>query len=285
MAEQLKISGDKVTAVISTEGAELKSLVKDGVEYLWEGNAAVWKGQAPLLFPICGSLKDNTYVYDGETYTMGSHGFARSQVFDVEKSARDSATFLLRSNAESLRNYPFCYELRVTYTIIGDALEVTYSVKNTGDGQMYFSIGSHEGYACPEGIEAYSLVFEKKEDLICHALQGSLLAYDTYSMGENTEKLPLKYDDFSVDTLAFLQLKSRKVSLVHTTSARKIDVIFNGFDYLFVWTRPDAKYLCIEPWCGMPDFIDSDHDITKKRGIVQLAPGKTDVRVHTIVLS
>ncbi len=284
MAEQLKISNGIISAVLSTTGAELKSVIKDNREIIWEGNPDVWSGQAPLLFPICGGVKDDKYTFDGKEYTLEKHGYGRFKEFEVEAKGDNFITFLLRSDAESLEKFPFEYELRLTYTLVDNKIEVKYSVKNTGNSDMYFSIGAHEGYACPEGIEEYSLVFEKEENLTCNILDGNLLEYNTYSVGENTRELPLKYDFFAVDALTFLNLKSRQVSLVHRPTGRTISVEFDGFDYMFVWTKPNAKYICIEPWCGVPDFVDTDGDITKKKGIIKLPAQQTAERIHNIIL-
>ncbi len=285
MAEQLKISNGIITAVISTKGAELKSVVKDNCEILWEGNPDVWAGQAPLLFPLCGGLKDDKYIFEGKEYTLQKHGFARMSEFEIESAADTAATFILRSTEETKAQFPFDYELRVTYTLVENKIEVGYSVKNVGNGDMYFSIGGHEGYACRGGVEEYSLIFDEEESFTCNILDGNLLEYNTYSVGEGRE-LPLKYDFFTIDALTFLNLKSRGVNLVHRNTGKSIRVEFEGFDYLFVWTKPNAhaNYICIEPWCGIPDFVDSDFDITKKRGIVKLEANAEKVLTHSIIL-
>lgn len=283
MAEQLKITNGVITALISTKGAELKSVVKDGKEYLWDGNPDIWSGQAPLLFPICGGLKDDKYRFEGKEYTLKKHGFARLSEFEIERKEEASITFILRSKEEIKKQYPFDFELRVTYTLLDNKIDVAYAVKNVGSGDMYFSIGAHEGYACSGGIEEYSLVFDKEENLTCNILDGNLLEYNTYSVGEGRE-LPLKYDFFAIDALTFLNLKSRGVDLVHKTTGKSLRVEYDGFDYLFVWTKPNANYICIEPWCGIPDFVDSDFDITKKRGIVKLEANGEKVLTHSIIL-
>lgn len=284
MAEQIKISNGEITAVISTRGAELKSVVKNGREFIWEGDPNVWAGQAPLLFPICGGLKDDKYVLGGNEYTLEKHGFARFKEFSVESREENKATFLLREDGETLKKFPFRFELRVTYTLNGGTVEVDYSVKNCDEKEMFFSIGAHEGYACPEGIEEYSIIFEKEEELSCHPLNGNLLEHSTYDVGRNSRELPLKYSFFAIDALTFLNLKSRKATLRHNPTGRTVDVEFNGFDYMFVWTKPNGKYICIEPWCGIPDFVDSDFDITKKTGINSVKPGSVFERTHKISL-
>lgn len=284
MAEQIKISNEKITVYISTRGAEITQLTADGKDIIWEGDPKVWASHAPVLFPICGALKNDRYTYEGKEYTLEKHGYARFKEFTAESVSADRAVFLLCSDEESHKSYPFDYELRIIYTLKDNKVEVEYSVKNTGNHEMYFSIGAHEGYACPEGIEDYVIKFEKIEDLICNAVLKDGLSYEQYSVGENTRELPLKYKYFDNDTLVFLNLKSRSVFLKNKNNGQKIKVNFDGFDYLLIWTIPNAKYICIEPWCGLPDFTDCDGNIAHKTGIITLAAGETDVRRHSIEL-
>lgn len=284
MAEQVKISNGNISAVISTIGAELKSVKKDGQEILWEGDPTVWAGQAPLLFPICGGLKDDKFIFEGREYILEKHGYARHCEFEVEKSGTDSAVFLLRSDAESLEKFPFEYELRVAYALEGNTVKVSYEVKNTDSKIMYFSIGSHEGYACPEGIEEYSVIFECEEAMESNDLDGNLLKYDKVTVSEKGRELPLKYEYFAVDALVFTDLKSRKATLKNRKTGKSIEVVFKDADYLLIWTKPGAKYICIEPWSGIPDFVDSNYDITQKTGITALEAGKVYTFNHTINL-
>ncbi len=282
MAEQLVISNEYISVTISARGAEMQSINKGGKEILWDGNPEVWAAHAPVLFPICGGLKEDKFILDGKEYTVQKHGYARFEEFEVEYSDKEKAVFLLRSNEESLKNFPFEYELRIIYTLDGCKVNIEYNVKNLSKGDMYFSIGSHEGYACPEGIEEYSIVFDKCEDLDSSILDGNLLEYNTVNVGKNTCELPLRYEYFAVDALVFLSLKSRKLSLKNKATGETVGVEFDGADYLLLWTKPGAKYICIEPWSGIPDFVDSDFDITNKKGITKLGANDTYVKKHSI---
>ncbi len=284
MAEQIKISNGIITAIVNTKGAELNSIYKDGMEFLWSGNPDIWGEQAPLLFPVCGGLKDDKYIFEGKEYFLSKHGYAKASDFIIEKAEDNTVTFLLCSNEKHKKQFPFDYELRVIYTLIENAIEVGYSIKNVGHGDMYFSIGCHEGYACFNGIEEYSLVFDEEEDFTYNILDGNLLEHNTCSVGRGRE-LRLKYDFFIIDAHTFLNLKSRGVKLLHRPSGKSLRVEYEGFDYLAVWTKPDADYICIEPWCGIPDFVDSDFDITHKRGIVKLAANAEKLLTHRIILS
>ena len=282
----ITIKNENLTVDISTRGAEIQSAKCGGKEYFWHGDPAIWAGKAPVLFPICGGLKDDKYTLNGKEYTLGKHGFARMMEFSVESAEDDKAVFLLTATEETKVGFPFDFEFRISYQLDGKSIKVGYDVKNLSGEDMYFSVGGHEGYACPEGIEEYYLKFEKKEDITHNRLNGNLLTQDVTVLAEDTDELPLKNEYFAVDAITMLNLKSRKVSLCHKDTGKKITVEFAGFDYMFVWTKPDAnpKYICIEPWCGTPDFEGSSYDIAEKTGISKLSSGDTFNRVHTITI-
>ena len=101
-------------------------------------------------------------------------------------------------------------------------------------------------------------------------------------MGEEITQLPLKYDYFKKDALVFLDLKSREITLKNKARTRQIKVSYEGFDYTLIWTKIDANYVCIEPWCGLPDFEGSSYDITQKTGINKIDKDGEFKRVHTI---
>lgn len=252
----ITIKNDELTVEISTLGAELQSVKCRGEEFLWQGDPKVWSGRAPVLFPICGGLKDDKYTLNGKEYTLAKHGFGRKMEFIAETVDASKAVFLLTATEETKKGYPFDFELRISYTLEGKAIKVGYDVTNKSGEDMYFSIGGHEAYACPEGIEDYYLKFEKKERLTHNELHGVLLSEKYTVLGEDIDELPLKYEYFDIDALTFLNLKSRKVTLCHKTEGPKIQVDFDGLDYMFVWTKPGANagYICLEPWCGIPDF-------------------------------
>lgn len=283
MAKQLITLKNNVLKVeISTLGAEIQSARINDTEYIWDGNPDVWARRTPVLFPVCGGLKDDKYILNGKEYFLPKHGYAMNSEFEVENSSENSATFLLKSNEDTKKIFPFDYELRIVYTLADNAIDVRYLVTNKSDENMYFSIGGHEGYFCPEGIGEYVLRFDKKEKLTHNILNGNLLTDETVILGEDIDELPLSYDYFKIDPLTFLNLKSRAITLQKKDGGRSVRIDFEGFDYAFVWTKPDAKFICIEPWCGIPDFEGSSFDITQKAGIQKIEKGDTFDVVHTI---
>jgi galactose mutarotase-like enzyme len=43
---------------------------------------------------------------------------------------------------------------------------------------------------------------------------------------------------------------------------------------LGIWTRPGARFVCIEPWHGIADRQGFDGEIWDKPGILRFAPGE-----------
>ena len=278
----ITIKNDYLTAKINEVGAELKSLVCNDIQYIWQGDEKFWAGSAPLLFPICSGLKDDEYYLDGKKYTLQKHGYARFCKFEVENQVEDSVTFLLCSNEESLKQFPFRYELRVTYTLENKTLKVKYDVKNLSDDTMYFSIGAHEGYYCPEGIEEYDVILPEAETLDSTVLEGNVLGNNKVRIIENSDRIALKYDYFAVDALVFKDMKARSAVLKNRNNGKAVKVTFEGCDYFLLWTKPDAPYICLEPWCGISDNKDTDKNFKTKEGIRQIAAGGNFVNEHSI---
>lgn len=282
----IEIKTDALKIEISTLGAELQSIKGcGGTEFLWNGDPSVWSGRAPIMFPICGGLKDDKYIYGGKEYTLLKHGFLKNSIFEVETQEENRAVLLLKSSEETKKAYPFDFEFRAGFTADGNELKITYSVKNLSNGAMYFSAGAHEAYACPEGIENYTVKFEKSENLDAYILNGNLLTDKINRVGENTDTLPLKEDYFDVDALVFKTIKSRKASLIKNGSTKRIDICFGGFNHLLLWNKYKAKYICIEPWNGIPDIEGSDYELENKASISKLEAGFETSLCHTITFT
>ena len=259
-----------VTAEINETGAELRTLNKNGKNYMWQGIPEIWSGVAPLLFPICGGLRDDKFVYKNREYILNKHGYARFMRFETEQLDEGSVTFLHRSNSETLKCYPFEYELRVTYNLTQSGIRVTYAVDNETDGYMYFSIGSHEAYATPTGIEDYDIIFPEKETLSSVMLDGNVLQKNAIPIIKNSNVLPLYDKYFLIDALVFKDIRSREVTLRNRKTGAYVNVKFDGKPYFLIWHKHTAPYICLEPWAGISDCQDTDYDITKKEGIIKL---------------
>lgn len=280
----ITINNEYLKASFNEVGAELKSLVFAGDEYIWEGKAEVWSGSCPILFPICGGLKDDKYLLNGKEYTLAKHGFARFKTFEVENKTDTSVVFLHKSDDETKKQFPFDYELRVIYALENKTLKINYVVKNLTDKTMYFNIGSHEGYYTPEGIEDYDVLFPQKETLNSCVLYGNLLSNQQLPIIKEQAFLPLYDKYFTVDALVFKDLKSKSATLRNRKTGRTVKVDFPDDKYFLLWHKPNSPYICLEPWTGIPDTVDSSYDITEKEGIISLNAKSEYNHTHSITI-
>src|SRR5690554_6239527 len=143
--EKISISNDRVKASFTLLGAELSSIQYKGKEYIWQAKPAIWNRHAPVLFPIVGSLLDNTYYVDGKPYQLPQHGFARDSKFLLLKQTETSVHFMLESNLETLKIYPYPFKLHITYMLQDRKLQVIFQVENPSNDTMLFGIGAHPG--------------------------------------------------------------------------------------------------------------------------------------------
>lgn len=279
-----KIGDGKLFAEINSKGAELWRVYDSaGNDYLWCGDSAYWGRRAPTLFPICGGMIGDGYIYDGKEYSMPKHGFCRDAEFALEYADDSRAVYLITSNEERYAIFPFLFEFRLEYSIKNGVLSVVYRVNNKGENTMYFSVGSHEAYACPGGIEGYTVELGTAEDLTALDIADNLIQPTRTVIGKSVRELPMKYDYFKVDALCFQNLLSKKISL--KGQGRRVDVEFDGFEYVLLWTKPGAPFLCIELNCGIDDYAGGNRHIEHKPGIITLPAGEEFVRKHSMGFS
>lgn len=255
-----------LSATIDPKGAELISFKKNTTEYIWEGNPDFWGKHSPILFPIVGTLKNNSYVYNDSSYKLNRHGFAREMQFDLIEKTESSATFSLNSSIETLKIYPFEFELQIVYTLEEDSLSIQYKVKNKSQSQIPFSIGAHPAFALPGNFEDYSLQFEKNESLEYHLLENELISIETKKYPLQNKTLALNYHLFKEDALVFKKLESKTVTILKHNSPI-LRVQFKDFPSLGIWTVENAPFLCLEPWFGYADTTDSSGNLLEKEGI------------------
>ena len=149
---------------------------------------------------------------------------------------------------------------------------------------MYFSIGSHEGYYTPEGIEDYDVWFPQNETLNASVLYGNLLSNQQLPIIKDQNFLPLYDKYFTIDALVFKDLKSKSATLRNRKTGKAVRVDFPDAKYFLLWHKPNAPYMCLEPWAGIPDIADSSYDIKEKEGIIALESGGEYKNTHTITV-
>lgn len=268
------IENEYLTAQIDDMGAQLHSLVTkdDGYEYLWQGNPDIWYGQAPVLFPVIGQLFEDKFRYDGKEYPLAKHGFARKMLFEAADVEGARAMFILRSNDETRGMFPFEFEFAVCFELVGRAIKVTHTVTNLDNKTMYFSCGAHPGFNCAIGDY---LEFEESEE----GAQVEKIDKENIIIGtkfdvelEEGKRLRLTPELFAEDALIFSNLNSNVVTLKSDNGDRSVRFDFGDAPFLGIWAKPNAPYVCIEPWYGVNDDRIRYEDVSQKRGIESLEP-------------
>ena len=265
------IKNGKLTATIDTRGAELKSLKNsEGKEYMWDGNPEFWGKHSPVLFPIVGTLRNNSYLFEGRQYGMTRHGFARDNMFTVKEEDESHVVFLLSSNDDTRKVYPFDFDLELTYILNDNTLHIYYTVTNKSTGDMPFSIGAHPAFALPGTFEDYSLIFENDEKPVSTQLENDLLSTKTVSLQVEDKTLPLSYNLFKDDALILKDHTSRSLE-VAKNGKPFLKVAFSDFPHLGIWTNENAPFVCIEPWQGYSDTQNATGNLVEKEGMVNLS--------------
>lgn len=267
------LQNKELKATINTKGAELISLKRNAKEYIWEGNPNFWDKHSPILFPIVGTLKDGQYNYENKSYQLSRHGFARDNVFYVEETFQNKAVFSFRSSEETAKYYPFDFELKIIYTLEENYLTIKYEVTNNGNTKMPFSIGGHPAFALPDTFENYSLLFEDDESLISYSLENNLLSERTTVLKLSDHKLPLTYSLFEEDALIIKKLESKKIQILENGKPY-VEISLYDFPNLGIWTKNNAPFICLEPWHGYSDTLQSNGNLFEKEGIIILTPRK-----------
>ncbi len=270
------------SATVRSKGAELTSFLSDGVEYVWQGIPEFWKGQAPILFPVCCSPKDGKMAHFGVEYPMPKHGFARDREFEVIFMSKNKVVLEQRETEETLRMFPFCYSLVVEYTLRDDGFDARFTVKNLDKNEMTFCIGGHPGFNVPlteedGGFEDYSLYFENAEGCTVSITKDGYMDSSVPKCDRlnGTNELSLKYSDFDNDAMIVEDLPAHSVKLLSRKSGRGIRFDFEGFNALGLWTpdHKEAPFICLEPWNGLPADVAETTDAKSKKYAVTIAPG------------
>ena len=259
-------TNNKISASIDSLGAELIRLEKDSKNYIWTVDETYWNKTSPILFPIVGRLKNDTYSIENKTYELPRHGFARNLEFQIVNQTESSVVFVLESNSETLKNYPFEFELRLEYELDENELKMKYSVENKSEVTMPFSIGAHPAFTIEDSFSDYSLKFNQTEEFISYELDNEQFNAESKKIQSEKGIINLNYTLFEKDALVFKHLQSNELTILKKKEP-VLSVQFEGFPYLGIWTKPNAPFLCIEPWCGLADNRNHNGNIFEKEGI------------------
>jgi len=271
-----ELKNDFLKVKINSFGAELNSLQKidNSCEYIWQANSKYWARYSPILFPIVGRLKEDSYFYKDKKYSMSQHGIARDKEFEVVNKKENFIEFRLCSDEKSFEIYPFSFELYLSYKLEKSSLIISYKVVNKSDEKILFSIGAHPAFNWTldenEKKEDYFLEFEV-DKIKRYFLDDKGLLFKSDDLKLENNKLFLNEELFKDDALVFEDSNIKQVVFKSVKNEKFVKVNFDNFPYLGIWSKPSgAPFLCIEPWFGVADDKNSNQKLEEKKGINSL---------------
>lgn len=281
------LENEILRATIAAKGAELQSLINKatGIEYMWGGDANYWGKFSPVLFPIVGGLKNDTYYFNDKAYQLPRHGFARDKTFTAEKKSATEAVFSLAQDEQTLTVYPFAFTLQLRYQLNENTLSCTYGVHNPGSSELLFSVGAHPAFAVPLAKDTnysdYYLQFNVEEKLERWKLENGLIASpESLPVTDNT--LPLRPSLFYEDAIVLKYIKSNVITLASNKNEHGLHFKFDNFPFFGIWAAKDAPFVCLEPWCGIADSVTHNQQLKEKEGINKLAANAHWQRVWSV---
>lgn len=283
MSETFTLTNGNITVGLSTFGGTITSIKDaDGLEYLWQGNKEYWSDQAPIMFPICGSIREGKAESAQGPVSMPRHGIVRHEEWDVLNQTDTSILFATSYSDESLESYPYYFNLYAKYELSGKSLITTFVVENVGPENMPFSVGGHPGFNCPliegEDYTDYYIEFAEKEtcsvpELVTETGLINITNRTPFFADEN--RLNLKHELFHKDAIQFDEIESRSVKYVSEKSGKGVKVDFPDMPFLCLWsTANDGPFVCIEPWTGISTCDDESDVFEEKRNTQIVRPGE-----------
>jgi len=276
-----EIKNDVLTAKINDLGAELVSVSdnKTGIEFIWQGDEKYWHGHSPILFPFCGRLFEQRYLYKNKSYKMAKHGFVRKATFKVFSLTSSSITFVYSDNEETYKAYPFHFDFFVSYILTGNKLEFAFKVINKDNHDLFFSLGGHPAFNVPingEGnFEDYYIEFSKNEyehRVFSDAALDSNIR-EPFILNDN--KLHLKHSLFDNDAI-FLTIKDKKdvITLKSDKYPHFVRMSFSNINNIGFWhaNKTDAPFVCMEPAVGFPGRDNVVEDLETKFEVNKVSP-------------
>ena len=287
------LTNGTLTINVKEHGAELSSIRKGEVEYLWQADPAFWGRHSPVLFPIVGSVWEAKYRVGGKEFSLGQHGFARDMKFTLLSKTDNEIAFRLESTEETLAKYPWPFVLDIEYKLHDNNVDVIWKVTNPGAEEMFFQIGAHPAFYYPdydvEKMERGYLSFDKNEGLECIRIKGKgcVDAQTKHPLEVPADGLfPLAKDTFDViDTIMMQDSQIGKTTLHRTDKSPWLSVTFDA-PVVGIWSPPtkNAPFICLEPWYGRCDTFEYAGDYRDKDWMNRLAPGQTFETSYTITL-
>jgi Galactose mutarotase and related enzymes len=285
-----QIKNDKLTVTVSKHGAELQS-IKDanGKEYLWQADPKFWDRHSPLLFPIVCGLWEDKYRVNGKEYKLGRHGFARDTDFKLIAQGDNQLVYCLNDSTETLKDYPYHFNLAVSYKITENTIKVVWHVENTDNKEIYFQIGGHPAFNVPDLKQGEPLVgtlkFDEEEPSRLYGNVGGCITPGYHKVKTEDGLYKFTQDDFKDDAVIFDHSQLKKISIINKEGKPEVTLDIKT-PAVGIWSPygKDAHFVCIEPWYGIHDWAEYDGEFKDKYLMNKLLPGCSFMSEYTITI-
>jgi galactose mutarotase-like enzyme len=290
----IEIENKNFKAAIDLRGAQLTHLYNknENFDYLW--NDPAWNKHAPILFPAIGRSNKDEYLLNGKVYSMPQHGFIANQEFKLDFKTSNSVTLIFNSNNETYKLFPFDFKLEVSFSLLSNGLAVAFNVINTSNTQMPFSLGSHPAFNVPLNAEGtfsdYHLSFAgnfqlplKNYEIIKTPAPYRTGKIEEFSLDKDVD---LNYEMFEAGLRIIANKHVKQIKLAAMNSPHSVVIDLGDFENVCLWTKESKqlKFLCIEPFSGLPDILGEPVDWYQKEASHQLAAHQSRLLQYEIYL-
>ena len=240
-------------------------------ECLYQPLTNSWQGQDIFIFPFIARLKDGYYLHNGKKYEFKNHGLIRYMTGDIlSEEKRIIVSF--KSNSETIERYPFNFEANIIYELIENEIKITYEIINKSNEKLPFELGAHPAFLVPGRLlneyfelKGNTITIDKKRKLIQMELEetGSFIKgeriFDESNVIEVDRELFLKEKTLILKASDINEFELNKIN------GSKITVKKGDAPFVAIWSdKAWGNYICIEPWFGLPDYLDVNREITEK---------------------
>ena len=258
----------------------------------------------PILFPFPNRIRGGRFSFEGRNYQFdvpepkanSIHGLVLDRPWKVEKAeATDEDGACLVSSIKAadfpdiIRQYPFPFNLRVTYTLRDGVLSLVADTENLGQRNMPMGFGIHPYFRFPLSESSSPQDCQIKvpvgrywelEDLLP---TGNILdASEKYDLKDGVSAADKKFDDVFTDVVVAGEV-SRCV--VDDKKARMRTIVESDpiFREIVVYNPPGRSAVCFEPYTCPTDAINL-HQRGMDVGIIVLKPGESTSMSVKVVL-
>ena len=245
-------SGDTSAVILPGKGGTVKQLCRAGTNFLYvdaENLASDERPRCgiPFLFPICGRLQDRTYHWSGRPYTLDIHGFGHTARWEAVAQSAASVTLRLEDSDATRAVYPFRFRVELCYTLTPGRLAIRQSFTNTGTEELPFAYGFHPYFAVADAQAARVTV---QADTQLDFTRGPV----PFGAGSVALALPAGAPEAGA---AFAGAAAPAV-LEDAAGGRRVTVAFDGsFSQLVLWAVRGKPFLCVEPWNGTANGLNT----------------------------